>query len=90
MCWSYAFLREHRIVMCGAQLELTIKVIENVRRQRHLPDHSALAALECSDVCDTAFDVDRIRRERERLRDARAAPGEHMAKQALGRWKLLR
>jgi hypothetical protein len=61
------------IALRVAHAALAIKLIKHIVRERHLPDHAALAALEGSDTDNAALDVDRRRREREHFRDARAA-----------------
>jgi hypothetical protein len=74
-------------VLRGAKVELIIELDEQFWGQGHLADDPPPAALESRDASNAAVDVDRCRREREHFRNARAASSEHLAKQALGRWK---
>jgi hypothetical protein len=54
------------IALRDAQIALPVKLIEQVTRQRHLPDDAGLAALQSLDARYAALDVDRCRRERMR------------------------
>jgi hypothetical protein len=63
------------------QLEHAVKVAKDLRRQRHLPDDAALAALESLNTRNAAFNVDRRGRQGKHFRNARPAPPEHQAKE---------
>lgn len=82
--------RDPWIALTAAKPRSAVEFVEKIVGQRHLPNDAALAALEGLDAGHVGLNIDGGRRESEDFGDARAAPCERQAEEALGGRKALR